>query len=431
MGGAAFTALDFGASKIACLIAAGRSAGDPQLIDLLGVGRAPMRGGGPADPEGHARLVAAALDQARRVAGDAATQVGVAYGGPDLQSRILPGEARLRRGVVGPADVAAAIGAASESLPLEQRRVLHAAPVSYRIDGGASVADPRGMAGATLIADVCVAHAPAAAVAALEQTLERAGARPAFVVAAPFAAGHGVLTAEERDTGAIVLDLGDQSVGIGVFRGGGLVHAETVQGCGARLTRDLAARLKTTPAVAERAKLLYGSLGGEHDLAEALEVPVIGPEGRLEPGLVLRSAFQEALLPRMEEILVRLRGRLTALGDRADGLGVALTGGVSQTPGLRPLAQKILQRPVRLAVPAGVAGLDGGEAGLAVCAGLIRCGLSRFGPARAAPDTEPAVRPAPVRPERVAEEPQRKSPSGPAPLQRSVGEALAWIKENF
>ena len=420
----AFGAIDIGSSKISCLIA--RAAPGPNIerpIDLIGVGRlAVHRPHGDGDPDTRARSARVAIDQALRMAGDSLPPFAAAYGGPDLVSTVAIGEVRLRRGEVGPRDVTSALAAARGEAGLAGRRLLHAAPIQYRIDGGEPVIDPRGVAGAILGVEVCFTHAPADAVAALEAALETACARPAFLVAAPFAAGHGILTAEEREAGAIVVDLGESGAGIAIFRHGGLAYAETIAGCGGRLTRDLAARLNTSFAVAERAKLLHGALTGDGDLGDAVEVPVIGLDGRLEPGMALRGAFAEALTPRLEEIFARIGARLEAAGHGAGegALGVALTGGVSQTPGLRTFAARALGRPVRIAQPTGFGGIDEGGAcgGLAVAAGLIRCGLERDMEAAAAPARRAPVAPA--------------APVLDAPaVRRKVGGAVAWIKENF
>jgi cell division protein FtsA len=418
---ACFGAIDVGAGKIACLVARAAAEGP---IDVLGAASVAVRS--DVESEARPRLVRVALDQALRMAGDVWPPFGAAYAGADLKSVHATGTARIRSGAVTPRDVAAAIAAARAEVSLAQRRLLHAAPIAYYIDDGEPVADPRGLTGAILHAEVCLAHAPADAVAALEAILETAGARPAFMVAAPFAAGYGVLTAEERETGAVVVDLGEAGVGLGVFRGGGLAWAETLPGCGLRLTQDLAARLGTTLPVAERAKRLYGGLAGEHDAGEAVEIPVLGDDGRLTPGVALRGAFAEALGPWLEETFARIAARLDEAG--AAGLPVALTGGVSQTQGLRALAACALSRPVRIASLAGFGGLDeSASAGaFATAAGLIRCAVTR--PALPRP-----ARPAPVRAQ-PAPQPLPQPQPEPA-TQISVGArargAVAWIKENF
>lgn len=421
-------AVDIGAGKIACLIAAAPANGPSELaIDILGVGALALRHGGSCvtDRDTQVRMLRVAADQALRMAGDTMPTFATAYAGGDLVTTRATGVVRVRKGVITSKDVAAAISAARASADLEDRRLLHCQPIGYSIDDNEPIADPRGLDGQELAAEVCLVHAPFDAVAALEETIVRAGfPEPVFVVAGPFAAAHAILGEEEREAGAVVIDFGESQVGFAVFEDGTLRHAETLAGAGARLTLDLAARLNTTFAVAERAKLAHGALAGDYDPGEALEVPILGEDGRLAPGHVLRGAFAEALVPRLEEILERVGQRLNAAGYGASpvGHGVALTGGVSLTPGIRQIAHRILKRPVRLAQPLNFAGFEHGAACAthALATGVLQCGFSRF--AAAAPQA--------VRAHRVA---------GPAVVRDGTGggggavvtQAVAWIKENF
>ncbi|MBT9446460.1 MAG: cell division protein FtsA [Hyphomonadaceae bacterium] len=416
-GRAPLAAFDIGAGKISCLIAAA-PADAAHAVDILGTGSMALRHG-DVSADTRVRLLRVAADQALRMAGDVMPAFATAYSGPDLVTTRAIGVIRIRKGEIAPRDVIAAINAARATADLDGRRLLHAQPVGYSIDDQEPIMDPRGLPGQELAAEVCLVHAPAEAVAEAEALIVQAGfAGPAFTVAGPFAAGHAVLTAEEREAGAVVIDLGEGGAGIAVFQDGVIRHAETVPGGGARLTLDLAARLKTTFAVAERAKLAHGGLSGDFDSGEAIEVPVLGADGRLEQGVALRGAFTEALLPRLEEIFEGIAARLAAadVPGGPDALGVALTGGVSLTPGIRQIAHRILKRPVRLAHPTGFAGFDNGAAcaSYALATGVLRCGFERL----------TAARPAPAR--QRAETPAIRVGGGEV-----VTQAVAWIKENF
>lgn len=421
-------AVDIGAGKVSCLIAAAPADGPSELaIDILGVGALALRHGGTCrtDPATQIRMLRVAADQAMRMAGDAMPAFATAYAGRDLVTSRATGVVRVKRGVITGKEMAAAIAAARASVDLEDRRLLHCQPIGYSIDDNEPITDPRGLDGQELAVEVCLVHAPFDGVTALETAITTAGfADPVFVVAGPFAAAHAVLSEDERDTGAVVIDFGESHVGMAVFEHGALRHAETMSGAGARLTLDLAARLNTTFAVAERAKLAYGALSGDHDAGEALEVPTLGEDGRLEPGRALRGAFAEALVPRLEEIFERVAQRLAAAGHGASpvGYGVALTGGVSLTPGIRQIAHRVLKRPVRLAQPVNFAGFEHGSACAthALAAGVLRCGFSRL--AAAAPQVV-----------------RGRAAAGPAVVREGAGvgggavvtQAVAWFKENF
>jgi cell division protein FtsA len=78
--------------------------------------------------------------------------------------------------------------------------------------------------------------------------------------------------------------------------------------------------------------------------------------------------------PRVEEILEMVRDRLAASSFANEPRARAiLTGGVSQLTGLPELAARILNRPVRIGRPLGVAGLPESAKGpaFAVATGLL------------------------------------------------------------
>jgi cell division protein FtsA len=85
--------------------------------------------------------------------------------------------------------------------------------------------------------------------------------------------------------------------------------------------------------------------------------------------------------PRIEETLELVRARLidSGLGAIA-GRRVVLTGGASQIPGLRELAQKYLEKQVRLGRPIRLQGLPDAVSGPAfsATAGLLHYVTERF-----------------------------------------------------
>jgi cell division protein FtsA len=185
-----------------------------------------------------------------------------------------------------------------------------------------------------------------------------------------------VLSAEEREAGALVLDLGAGSIGIAAYAGEGLVHAETIQAGGVRLTRDLALKLQTTFAAAERVKLAFGAVGAACDPREAVQAPKLGLDGRLEAATTLRGVITDTLTPRLTEMLLIARERLARAGfaGAAGPQRAVLVGGGALVPGVRDLAVETLGMPVRIGRPFELCGFDRGEAGpaYAAAAGLLR-----------------------------------------------------------
>lgn len=375
-------ALDVGVSKTVCLA----TRRDPVLdmhpdrpLRVLGVGlqTAPaIASGKPADFDACARAIQVAIEEASAMAGAPITRVVASYSGPGVNARIIRGAARVRGKVIDGRDIDNAINAAMHNAPTPQLSFLHVEPLRYVIDDGEPVADPTGCEGRMLATECCIVTAPTDALNALKACIRQAGAEVEDIVAAPKAAGIAALTEEEREAGALVIDLGAGAVGIAAFAGEGLVHCETIAVGGVRLTRDLALKLETTFAAAERIKLAFGAVAGACDPREAVQAPRIGVDGRLEASTTLRGVITETISPRLVEMLLMVRERLSRQGFHGDNAPqrVVLVGGGAQIPGIRDLAQQTLGLPVRVGRPHQLSGFDHGDAGpgFAAAAGMLR-----------------------------------------------------------
>jgi len=94
---------------------------------------------------------------------------------------------------------------------------------------------------------------------------------------------------------------------------------------------------------------------------------------------VPRSMLTRIIQPRLEEILGEVNARLRASGfDVAAGRRAVITGGASQLAGTRELAQRILNKQVRIGRPQTFHGLPAASAGpdYATALGLLMAGAT-------------------------------------------------------
>jgi cell division protein FtsA len=94
---------------------------------------------------------------------------------------------------------------------------------------------------------------------------------------------------------------------------------------------------------------------------------------------VPRSMLTRIIQPRLEEILLEVQTRLRASGfDVAAGRRAVLTGGASQLAGTRELAQRVLNKQVRLGRPQTYPGLPAAGAGpdYSTALGLLMAGAT-------------------------------------------------------
>jgi cell division protein FtsA len=371
--------LDVGIAKTFCAIADVGPAGaetDARPVDLLGTGFVGAPGpvpGAAGDFESCARSIRFALEEAERGAGVTAPPVIAAYGGPGLSSAVVVGRIKLRTGHVGASDAAAALTAAVAGKTPAGATALHAVPIGYTIDDGPMTQDPRGAEGKSLAAYVCLVHAPTEHLQGLKACIEHAGAKVQRIVAAPYAAALGALSARDRVNAAVV-DVGAGGARYAAFGPQGLICVGQVSMGGAHCTRALAKALATSPAAAERVKRTHATVGGPIDPNDSVEAPRLGADGRLEPACVLRAAIHATVRTHVGAVAGEVAKRLEAVGAGPIHT-LAVTGGGSDLIYLREaLAEKL---GASLA-PAGVNGVRGLEAASSAAPFSVAVGLVRW-----------------------------------------------------
>jgi cell division protein FtsA len=202
------------------------------------------------------------------------------------------------------------------------------------------------------------------------------------VVAAPFSSALAALEDDEMDLGCICVDMGGGSTSVAVFSNGALVHVDSLAVGGAHVTADIARGLSTSIAGAERIKTLHGSaIASANEDREMIEAPPRGDDPGAGPVIAPRSLLKGIIAPRVEETLELLRERLKASGAALEpGAGIVLTGGASQLAGVREVAVRVFDRPVRLGRPRRAPHLADAASGPAFCAAAGVLQRAAFGP---------------------------------------------------
>jgi cell division protein FtsA len=275
--------------------------------------------------------------------------------GGRLQGQLIEAAADIRGNRVTPADMGRIISTGMRHATGEGRTVLHALPVDYALDGVKGIRDPRGMVARQFGVDMNVVTADATVARNLMLVVERCHLNVEAMAASSYVAGLSVLTDDEADLGAAVVEMGAGTTTIAIYSGGRFVHASGFAVGGQHVTMDLARGLSACIADAERIKTLYGTvLTGGSDARELMSVPAAGDNERDVPQIVSRATIANIVKHRVEEIFEMVRDRLKDSPFAAEPKArVVLSGGASQLTGIPELATRILNRPVRIGRPLG------------------------------------------------------------------------------
>lgn len=378
-------ALDIGTSKIACLIARLKPCppsdalrGRTHAVELIGLSHIQSRGvkaGAVVDLNECEQAVRQAVALAERMAKVRVESVLLSVSAGRLQGAMVEASSELRGGGVTPADMSRVISAGMHHATPQGRTVLHVLPATYSLDGVKGVRDPSGMVARHFGIDMNVMTADATAAKNLMLVVERCHLNVEAMAAGPYVSGLSVLTDDEADLGAAVVEMGAGTTTIATYSAGQCVHASGFAVGGQHVTMDLARGLGACIADAERIKTLYGTvLTGGSDSREVMSVPTVSGHDGDAPQIVSRATIANIVKQRVEEIFEMVRDRLADSPFAAEPRArVVLTGGASQLTGIPDLASRILGREVRIGRPLGFSRLpvEAKSASFAVPTGLL------------------------------------------------------------
>jgi len=368
--------LDIGTTKICCIIGEKTPEGG---IDIIGLGQYQSRGlrkGVVVNIDSTVESIKSAVEEAEMMAGFEIESAFVGIAGGHINSLNSHGIIAVKGKEVIEKDVERVIEAAKAiAIPLD-REVIHVLPQEYVVDNQDGIKDPRGMAGVRLEAKVHIVTAAVTSAQNIVKCVNKAGLDVQDIVLEQLASSESVLSADEKELGVAMIDIGGGTSDMAIFYQGAIKHTSVLTIAGSQMTNDIAIGLRTPNNEAESIKHSYGCafsplVGAD----ETIEVSSVG--GR-EPKTVSRQILSEIIEARSKEMFDMLDLELTNSGYRdIITSGIVLTGGASAMEGIADLAESVFQCPVRVGTPIGLGGLIDvvNNPMYATCTGLIQYGM--------------------------------------------------------
>jgi len=347
--------LDIGTTKICAIVGNMTEEG----IDIVGIGTSPSKGlrkGVVINIESTVAAIKKAIEEAELMAGCEIKSVYAGIAGGHIKGFNSQGVIAIKNREVTAEDVKRVIEAAKAiAIPMD-REVIHILPQEFIIDDQDGIREPLGMSGVRLEAKVHIVTGAVASAQNIVKSCNRAGLEVADIVLEQLSSSEAVLSADEKELGVALVDIGGGTTDIAIFVDGAIKHTSVLSLGGNHLTNDIAVGLRTPMAEAERIKQKYGcclsSLVGKD---ETIEVPSVG--GR-KPRVLSRQLLCEILEPRVEEIFTLVNREIMKSGlEDQIASGVVITGGSTILEGMPELAEQIFNLPVRRGLPQRIGGL--------------------------------------------------------------------------
>ena len=366
------TVVEIGSTKVVAMAA---SMGEGQKIEVNGLVTVDCQGmkkGAIVDLNAASRAVDSALKHLANDLGQGEiAEVSLVISGPQIEGSTVQGFKPIipHNRAITNQDVMEVVNHSRSGIFPPDRVQIQAIPREFRVDEVRSTTKPVGMNGGKLEVVSYLVTGLSSHVQNFDQTVKMTGRDIDQLVFGPLASGLGVLTQNELQKGAVVVDIGATKSDLAIFVNGALAYAACIPVGGSNVTNDLCQLLNCDTDEAERLKVGYGvALSEGISEKEAIEVHQLGqPIARP----MQRKVLCEIIESRMKEVakIVRQHIEKSGYGGVLEG-GLVLTGGGSHLPKTKELFSAALNNiPVRIGEPAIKNG--NGQVGLAAVVGAV------------------------------------------------------------
>jgi cell division protein FtsA len=327
------TGIDVGTHQIKVVVASAEESdkGIPQILTTGYAESRGMRNGYIVNEADVSRSIRNAVAQAEKASGIRIRRAHISVGGIGLDEIQARGESITARAdsLITQVDIDKAIEASELSIQdkIPNRKVIHAIPLAFFIDGEKVHGRPHELKGTKLEVDVLFITAFEQHLNDLVRAIESIGIKVEDVMASPVAASLVMLTKAQKRAGCVLANIGAETISIIVFENSAPISIKVFPIGGNDVTNDIALGLKITLEEAEKIK--RGSM---------TSVPYS------------KRKLDEIVNARLSDIFELIDTHLRRM--KRDGLlpaGIILAGGGAQVANTQEFARTALRLPAKVA----------------------------------------------------------------------------------
>jgi cell division protein FtsA len=349
-------ALEIGTSKVVAVV--GEVKPDGSLL-ITGVGREDSKGvrkGEIVDFDTALACVKSVLIRAEENAQVEIGSVLLAVSGGHLQSLVNQGSKKIggKNAEITEDDEAEVMDLARTLNLPPDREVVHSIGQHFIIDDERVVHRAVGMEGSRLALDMLIVHGarnrlhtPVRLVKTIPLELED-------LVFGGLCSALAVLTPEQKESGALVIDLGGGTTDYVLYASSKIAAMGSLAIGGDHVTNDIASAFAIQTRQAERVKREAGS--AVIDVANRMKAVPVPAEVGFEARTFTQGSLHTVINARMDETFQFILKRLAGENLHQLKAGVILTGGGAKLRGVRELAEKVFRLPCTIGKLQGVSG---------------------------------------------------------------------------
>ena len=211
-----FAVVDLGSTKVICLIVKVSGSSAPEVIGVGYKAAEGINGGTITDIESASRSILSCIKSAKQMTQETVRKIYVNISGCDLHSTSMVNEINSTIHEVSDSDIKKIMLQTYEKCH-EDQVVIHNIPVLYHLDGLSNIMELKGLYGSELKANVHVVTASKFALLNIENCITYCNFSLAGCMAESYTSGLSCITDDEKELGAMIIDIGGKYTSIGVL----------------------------------------------------------------------------------------------------------------------------------------------------------------------------------------------------------------------
>ena len=345
--------LDIGSSKICCIIA---SKDSQDITEIIGLGYNEAKGisnGIISDFSMAIKSISSAISEAEKQAELKINEINISASSKVVATKQFNKKIPILEDRIKQDDINESLNLVMQEDYFLEKRVLHASPVAYAIDGANGIKNPVGMFGSNLEVEFIISTIGINHYKNYIECVTRCNVDIGQVVFSGLASGIAVLNDNELDLGAVVLEIGATKTSLSIFSKGNFLFSEVINFGGNDITQAIARFFGISFNEAEKIKIMHASVI-EHssDSEISFEIPSINFNNSENFINISKKDLYKIVEPFVENILKWTRVVIEKSGyEKIISNQLVITGGGAQLDGIAILAKNNLNYNSRIGFP--------------------------------------------------------------------------------
>ncbi len=347
-------AIDIGSSKVTVLMGEALSGKNQiKLIAEMTGNCEGVRKGVIEDPESVSICLRRVLDEVEFSSGIKVKKAIFGISGKDINSFIREVRYPIEGGEVSEDHFESLIRLAEENVVDENDYILHRMSYNYRVDNSGIVRNPIGIRGNTLEADVHLVLAEKDQVEILKKVAKKCGIEAEGIFLNSYSSSLSVLSSSETKSGTVLVDVGDGTTDIAIFKNHKLIYTAVLPLGGKHYINDISYVLNIDPEMADYAKREVNRKASDENI-------VIYANNNEEENKVYKVSFIKDIMDaRSKDIVEYLNEVIDASGFRDYiNSGIVITGGAAKVTGLPEMLRESTGMSVEVRKPLQIPGIS-------------------------------------------------------------------------